>query len=325
MKKNHYFVIVIIACLTYLTGVTVINLIIDPYEEYGLIKNKKFSLSEISFPYKAFKLLEKNDYILVFGTSHSSTLSKESFGEDVINLSTSVYGYPEDVYYFLKQLDTNQIHHIKKIYYLVDFFIHDVEPKYKELHFSSQLEFYFQTLKNLGTKKIIAAFENVIKNVSGKYIQHITQNGELVFLTEKKYTARKFISKDNFKIAYDQQKYYRFIEEFCEQKNIECVFFKSILSRFFLENIDFASIENHFQELSKQINGIYSLMYIKGASDSLENFRDPTHHSFRLSQIECDILKSSEKRNSYLVTRQNLAPYLATLKKELDHPDNSEQ
>ena len=66
-------------------------------------------------------------------------------------------------------------------------------------------------------------------------------------------------------------------------------------------------------------------MYIKGESDSLTNFRDPTHHTFRLSQIECDILKSPEKRNSFLVTRQNLAPYLAALKRELDLPDNGKQ
>jgi len=298
--------------------IMIINLLIDPYREFEIFSTRKFSSSPDTGPFKAFTKLRTDSYILVFGTSHSATLSQTVLGDKVLNLSTSVYGYPVDAFYFINGLTKQQSRNIKRIYFLVDHFaLKEVSPRYRGVDFNSYGDFLHGSIRNIGPIKILHSLDTVIKTITKHYSQFITENGEVIVLRERKYSFLRGTEKVRFASSKNQAIYLRKIADYCKAKGIEIVFFNSILSKFYLEQLAFESIEDHFVTLLDEIDEIYSLMYVDGASDELNNFRDPSHHIFKLTKLEAEILLSEERRERFRINRDNLQDYLRWLKEKI--------
>ena len=316
--KRFLLFIPIVSVVLYAFIFMVVNIVIDPYREYGLTDTKKYFQSYYTVPFKMYQKLRHDKYVLVFGTSHSATISAELLNHKTLNMSTSVYGNPVDDYYFLKNLDRPQISNIEKIYYLIDYNVfEDKKSDYPDINFNSKIDFFYQTANNLNKKKILRAVDNILKYLLRNNTTEITDNGEFVYVRPVAY--RNIVYKDRIKFSFSGQsiEHLEKIDKFCKSQNIEIIYFKSIFSRYFLQNVDFESVESQLSRVLNIIDEMYCLMYVEGVSDNMDNFRNPTHHIHKIAKIEIDILRSPTLRNRYRVTKANLDDYMKVLKRNV--------
>ena len=151
--------------LSTLIAVFIINIYFDPYGEYQFIKHKYNSVKEKFHTTSASSLmdkLEKDKYSLIIGSSRSDRISKEFFGDDILNFSTSLYNYPVDVINFLNMLSPKQIKNIKKVFFQLD--IHTLsDTNYGFPKTKMGLEWY--KITNISIQKIIDIQSMINKNI----------------------------------------------------------------------------------------------------------------------------------------------------------------
>jgi len=320
--KRFLILIPIVSIVMYVFIFIIVNIAVDPYREYGLTNTKIYFQSYYTVPFKMYQKLSHENYILVFGTSHSSTISSEILNHPTLNMSTSVYGNPADVYYFLANLDKRQILNIDKIYYLIDYHIfEDKISDYADINFNSKIDFIYQTANNLNKKKLLRSVDNILKNILGNNTTEITDNGEFVYVRPVAYNNIVYDEKIRFTVSDKAFEFLAKIDSFCKEQNVEIIYFKSIFSRYFLQNVDYESVRSQLSSVLNIIDEVYCLMYVEGVSENLNNFRNPTHHINKAAEIEINILQSPKLRKRYRVTKENLDDYMKYLKANVfDYP-----
>lgn len=317
LKTHKHFLLLIpvVSIIMYVFIFIIVNIAVDPYREYGLSNTKKYFQSYYTVPFKMYQKLHHDKYILVFGTSHSSTISSELLNYPTLNMSTSVYGNPADIYCFLANLDQQQISNIERIYYLVDYHIfEDKKSDYSDINFNSKFDFIYQTANNLNKKKILRSVDNILKNLLDNNTTEITDNGEFVYVRPVAYRNIVYDEKIKFTVSDKAFEYLAKIDSFSKEQNIEIIYFKSIFSRYFLQNVDYESVRSQLSNVLNMIDEVYCLMYVEGVSDNMNSFRNPTHHVHQIAKMEIDILQSPKLRKRYRVTKENLDDYLKYLK-----------
>lgn len=310
----------------------IINILIDPYEEYNLIITPFNKLKSVqsyeTAPFRMYQYLNEDKYIIVFGTSHSATISEELVNSKLINLSLSTYGNPSDVYYFLKGLNLRQLKNIKKIYYLLDWHtLTDQNSIYSKINFNSTYDFLFYTVKNIDHEKLIRSFETVIKNLTKSNQTKILNNGVFVDIKEDKFipdTPYATSAAKRIKFTYSDKslEYLDKIDKLCKQNNIKIVYFKTVFSNLFLKKVVFNSLETHYRKILNTIDGLYSFIYMDNISNNLNYFSSDTHHKYSITKFQMIILQNDKLSPNYYVTKKNIDKFLKCLKNKIKSSKN---
>jgi hypothetical protein len=301
----------------FLLGLAV-NFIIDPYGEWNLVSTrfnaKKFWQIHQTAPYKFSESLERDRYTLVFGTSHSATISEALVGNKVLNLSVSLYGNPFDVEAFLKGLSPAALRNIEKVYYDVDYaMLFDKKSEFEKRSFS-RWNFFLATLATLDPAKLQRAFRTVYANLFHRYTSFIEPNGVFVFDTEVNFDfhsaeAQTLLQKTTY-YSFDPKaaEALKRVEAFLEQQKIPRVYFNTAFSSLFLKQIDPTSFKQHLQAIAGAVPEFCALNYLEGVSEDLALFRDPTHHKFSVTGREMGLLR--EQKCPTPLTSANVAEYV---------------
>ena len=318
--RTYFKAIFIYILVGYLLAALAINVILDPYGEYNIFQHKRYAQSHETMPYKAFEKLLHDDYSLVFGTSHSATLSAKIMGERILNLSTSVYGSPIDVELFLSKLDPKRRAHIQRIYYLLDYHVFGNKTSvYEGKDFSSSFEFFIETFKNINPEKLQRSLGLLIKNITGTNSTSITDNGEFIYENPIPYNHIKYAESVQFTKKPLPLQRLKEIDAWGQRHQIEIIYYKAVFSDYFLANVDFPSLEKHMHSLVDTINGFYSFMILDGVSDDLTKFRDPTHVRFPIVEQQARLLITPENRRIYWIDKHNVEAYLESVRQRVQH------
>jgi hypothetical protein len=230
----------------------------------------------------------------------------------------SVYGNPADIYAFLNNLDSTQVSNIKRIYYLLDYHVlTDKESHYTNIDFNSTFDFLWESCGNLNKQKILHAVDNLLKNVSGVYTTIMTDDGAYVYVRPAPYTHATYQEPILFHYESGALENLKKLDLWCKNHEVEIIYFKSIFSRHFVENLDTTSMRIHFEKTLEVVDGVYSLTYIPEYSNDRRYFSDPSHHMDTLTRIEAQILTSPERRQEYFVTSETLPDYLTSLREQV--------
>lgn len=304
-----------------------INILVDPYSEYqifshSLNKHKYFTDRETSPVLLAQKLTQK-PYALVFGTSRSNHISEEHLNQDVLNFSSSLYGRPSDVNYFLQNLSNQQRSNITEIYYLIDLscFIpstYDTNPAKREP------SYYFKTIKSLGRLKLLRAISTLLRNGLNQCGYYINDNGSVVTSEFAQYyptNEERIANKNKFVIECHDEALndLSFINAYCKEHNIHITYFTDIFNICCLEHLKFETLVPFFTKIVDTIPSLYSMMYLPNYSENMSYFYDRDHHKDELTKLQCEILQSPEKIKEFLVNKENVSTYLNTLKEKIKH------
>ncbi len=327
MKNRIWLISFVLGSLVfYLLITTVINIVLDPYQEYGWVRKpwniSKFQEDRRTGAIRLIERLNEGHYSLVFGTSRSAYISRETTGKNILNFSNSVSGNPKDVYAVLTQLSDEQLAHIDKIYYLLDrYAFENREDIYSDIQLNAPYSKELESFRNVTRKKWYDSIQMLVRNVSGKHFNTVTEFGDSN-LIDKTWTIRseqELFFPERLKIFNDPESLNALgkLDHFCREKNIEIIYFTGVSHVLYIYNTDFKLLELQFANILDQIDHFYSLLYIEEVSDKTSNFRDWAHHSKELTRYEVSILDDLAKRQRFKITKQNYRQYLSQLKKNI--------
>lgn len=299
-----------------------INIVIDPYGEYDFVhtalNKKKYFADANTTSVMLAQHLKKAPYTLVFGTSRSNHISDKFLQTPILNFSSSLYGRPTDVLFFLKHLSNEQRKNISEIYYLVDLGCM-IDSHYNTDPSRFTFDYYFKTILSLSRKKLLRSFNTIMRNLFDKGGYYIDHHGAVVTRVFSDYEPTK---ED---LEHNRNAYYFSCEEkamdalseidaFCRQNQIGITYFTDIFSSACLQHINFDCLSTFLTKVTNHLPALYCMMYIPEYSCNFTNFYDRDHHKDNITEIQCMILKSEEKER-YKVTKEGVQEYLISLKK----------
>ena len=308
----------LVAC-TLATGlvlVAVLNLVIDPYGEYRLLSDVHYR-TDLTSAVPLAEQLREGPHALVFGTSTSAPIDARAVGEPVLNFSMSLYGAPERVLHFLESLDGEQVRHVTRVFYAVEHVsLPDHPLRQVGIDYGSRAAFLRATLTNIQRPKILAAADRVLRVVSGRTDSELTAKGVYRHLAPRPYTPVRYAEPIRFSHGARQVAYLRGVADFCRERGIELVVFRTVVTRTFLESTDLSSLKRHFARILEAVPRFYSLTWIDGVSEDESQFRDPIHPGYDAMLREMALLTSPE-RDRYAVTRATLDAHMRMLRAKI--------
>lgn len=325
MYQKWVFSIIKFILLTYVSLIVIVNLIIDPYQEYDFFKfdfnRYKFSTSYETIPFKLSQKLKDDRYTVVFGTSRSQLISKNIANENIINFSSSLYGNPIDVYNVINQFDKTQLNNIKEIWYLIDTHTFNTKSSiYQNLNIDSKKDFLLQTISNLNIHKIELAYETINSNLKQNYSYYLTEYGENIKIKEDNYFNGIITSDQKARIPITTTKaieYLDRVDKFCKQNSIKIKYFTPIYNIPYLKKCDLNLYKDQFKEFLKVIDSFYDFHYIKNISNDLTLFSNLDHVNTKGTKYLIDLLKNNS--SDYLITNSNLDNHIEKIFEDINN------
>jgi len=303
-----------------------VNYIIDPKMENNYFRHsfneKKFDFGFYS-SFVMYDKLKNDKYVLVFGTSRTGRLGKDSIKDNVLNFSTSLYGYPEKVYNFLSKLDEKQILNITKVFYLIDF--HTFGKSLGETNMVYG-DFFLKNVYSMYTfnqNKIWSAISTTQKNILGDTNKYISEFGyeivdeELDFIPEKStgdIRLYRTVVLDKVSYSDKQFEYLEKIDIFSKKHNIKVKYFTPVFNDIFFKAIyERGFFDIYISKVLNKIDKLYSFLYMDNISNDNKYFFDVGHYKMEVQNL---MIKNMENENSeYVLNKLNKDDYLEKLKK----------
>jgi hypothetical protein len=303
----------------------VVNVVFDPYGEWDLVRapynRLRFFQDHQTAAYQMARRLEKSPQTLIFGTSHTATLSEELFGEPLINLSVSVYGNPIDVYYFLKALSSEGWKNVTRVYFDLDFHtFREIDSDYERANFYSRFQYFLKTIEDIHLDKLQRTFYSVNHNLFDPPKAYIRENGEFVYVEDINFepgSENPGAGAIKYTHAEKAMSYLGKVDEILKEHRVPVIYFTPIFSRYFLRGVDLASLKDQYEMILNEVPRLVALTYVPAFSDDNKFFRDSTHHKYAVSAEEVRILRAPNKYPEYVVTKENLADYFTRLEAAL--------
>lgn len=300
-----------------IVAVFVINFAIDPYGEFRLINTPYNALKLTTRNTSAAHLIDslgKGKHALVFGSSRTYLLSSELLGEPTLNLSSSVYRYPKDIWAFFSLLNEEQRNNISRVYILADDRFFNNDNRYFD--FGSSLELQATRFANIDFAKIQDAYKTVAYNLSvlndpETFTADITDTGT--------FRQKDVIPAPNLSAILDspsseQILYFDKVLAFLKSRNIEYVLFSAPwrLKSISMEPISSASHILQTETLLKHVPKFYDFLKAFDADGDDALYRDATHLNNGGIKKFAELLL--HKREEYAVTNNNIqSVYTAAL------------
>lgn len=298
----------IIIFISYLLLLLYIIINPDMIFKNSLTKHK-FGYTEYYSKYQYLQLKHEK-YHLIFGTSQSHKISSDFVHENILNFH-NLYGQPNVIYNFLKQLDSTQIKNIKSIYILVT--ATTMEDKKNLLDYSNtsiiDKLLHVLPLNNTSIKNII---RDIVYNLKNKYPYKINNDGSLynddinkttILSKNLRYQKSSINSIKNSKSIETLIT----INKFCNINKIPLVFFTPTYSEKFIINLQ--ALEYIWGQLfDKGITSFYGLYYIDKISNNqikgkYLNFEDDKHlNNFTTNKVFMNY--PFTKSNKLLITNK---------------------
>ena len=319
--SDKNFVFILLSCfLSFsLLFIFLVNILIDPFNEYRLFSNRSYR-SSISTAFPLFdKLNNDTKYTLVFGTSTSASIDEKCVNDSVLNFSLSLYGEPERIYKALSSLTQRHLSNINKIYYAFEYnCFHDNEVTDADLVFSSKYDFFLTTILNIQKPKITASLDRIAKAITGSSDSYIDEFG--VYRQTKHRDFFPIIYNDRVVFTHgDRQMYYLSkLSHFAKNHHIDLVVFRTVVSDYFLKHAYINSIQEQYSKVISATSSFYSLLWLDGISTDLSSFRDPIHPSYDSVVRQMAILNSSNS-DVFLIKQNNLNSYMNSIRDKLNH------
>jgi len=302
--KYVFFVIISFMLLSMM-----INWIVDANHIFHQVKIKGFN----DFKYKrvqnkvllnATKNINKFDTI-IFGTSRSAIYGSSNFKNlKILNLSDAVYGYPEEIYRYIKFLETKP-NNIKNIFIGIDIQTM-IEQKNKTGILRNKMFYKYPTMAYLLTKyvKLLPnalplSYLTVKNNINNK-IPRTTgdENGTKHYnIATMQYNTTK-TTRTVFIYETMVLKYLSKIEYLCNQLNIRVVFFTFPYSnKFYTFDYSKKDIDKRNTLLLSYVSGYYNFSYLNNLTRNDNNYFDISHqnHNFDKYLYNALVLKSNSE------------------------------
>lgn len=292
-----------------------VSIVIDPQNENAILTHK-FNLYKIGSSYNSstqlFNKLKTDKYILVFGTSRSHKLSEKILGQPTLNLSGSVYGEPNKVFNFLKQLNQKQKNNIIQVYYLLD--IHTFSKNTSQLiDYNSYPDYIKSQFINFNMDKINLSLKTILTNYKGAK-DYVDENGCKINLEEHTFNPKTSYGEINAFVkhqsntAFDkgQFQYLSKIKKLLKNNNIKTTYFIPTFNILALKKFNFSVIDYQKKKFSEILDSYYDLSYIPYISNDYNKFSDFSHPKFEaLKYIFTEI-----NLEQYEVNKNNINEFL---------------
>lgn len=282
-------------------SVLLLYITINPKNENSFFTNSTIEESSFLTSKPLFNKLKNGKYSLIFGTSRSAKISSKMFDGNVLNLSQSIYGNPNDVLYFLNSLDKVQWNNINKIYYLVDNHTF-MKRNYYNLDYSSCI--LLEQIKRFDANNLLLSIRSIYFNLfnitpfKGINIDGSIYNNEEQLA--RKYQFDYYDFKKEFQFSKHEFTVLKDIKTLVDRKNKEIIFFTSTMNLYYLKSMKKDLFLKHRKQLIKNCGNIVELSYISPISNKMYNFTDPTHMTTTQTKYVLDnFLKY--KDDSYIV------------------------
>ena len=246
--KGYVKLVLITSVSIYATLFILAKIIIDPYNEFNLLKlpiNKiKYSISTKVTPYLLSNKLLQDKYNLVFGTSRSSLIDSALLNTNTLNLSSGVYGNPTDIYHFLSNLSKQKLDNINTIYYLVDYHVFNTKQSYYE-NFSYPNTLFLRIISSLKTfhvNDIESAYLTVKYNLKNYKNYKISEYGNIIhdklYLPTKKKNFVNFVYTEPLTFSTKSFHDLKRLNEFCMKHQIPIIYFNLPIYSKYLKTFD---------------------------------------------------------------------------------------
>jgi hypothetical protein len=294
-----------------------VSVLADPYGEFGVLPWRRYFEHHQSTPYRLAQDLRQGPHALVFGTSHSATLGSAELGEPTLNLSTSVYGYPECIECFLRGLDQAQWSHVTRIYLLADAHMlvappDDPCPK----AWSDRSAFLWATFRNLDQLKVLRSFDLLLKNSLHSPSNWITPQGQTVYGAHAPWDG-SYDQISVFTAGPDAALSLARVAELARSHGKELVPFFTLHTAVFWRAQDPQAMRRHLHLVTRALGPLVMLGWHKDYSRKAEWFRNATHHGSEATQWEADILKDARARKTYALKEADVNRWVEKLEDEL--------
>lgn len=323
MYKSYIKKLLLFFFLIIFTVFVFVVIAIDPLNENGYITHK-FNQHKTGSSYSSsvllFNKLKKDKYILVFGTSRSHKLSEKTLGQPTLNFSGSIYGQPNKVFNFLKQLNQKQKNNIIKIYYLLDFHTFS-EDESKLLNYNSSYDFLKSQFTNFNIVKIETALKTIIANLKGAK-DYVDENGCKVTLNEHTFNPKTsygeingFVKHQNNMIFKDSQfNYLAKINEFSKMNHIKTIYFIPTFNIVALKQFNFKILNYQKEKFSNILDNYFDLSYIPIISNNYNMFSDFSHPKHKGLEYIFNKINFSD----YNITKNNVKEHIKDLQQRVN-------
>lgn len=260
------------------------------------------------------RLLSKDPYTLVFGTSRSHLLSDELVQEPVLNLHT-VYGNPLSVNHFLQSLDSTQRGHIRHIIYLLDIHTFKADKNLVLDYSDNPVRNALYEIQNMRALMKLSV-ERIKKNLSGDSDYYIHRRGYKVLTRPVIYDG--IIRNHGNDLRFDPAvvAVLKDIKAFAVNNHITIDFITPTFPTTSLPTLDPEQIINQRQAIVNAIGDYAELSYVSGISDDWSLFADESH----LNTAGTKALFALYPWKDYRVTPDNAAAVFKKLKLKMQDP-----
>lgn|GEM_PF-6452226 len=294
-----------------------LDVVVDPYGEVGLFHTRNLYLDHFSGAYAAYARLERpGTQDLVFGSSLSGTIGPEQLKAPVLNLSSTVYGKPENIRDFLAGLDAAQWSHIGRVYCLADIRLMDGQPgDYQGRDFHSQWRRWLEAVRNINGTKVFRALDKLRANLGGDMPAYVDGDGVLRRTGPRPFKTDNYFESYGRDLNYSQRQgdALRQVDQLLRAHQKPVTYFCTVLSDYFWCRMNPASIEPHYRCILDAVGSMVCLDYVPAYSSRMDLFRDEVHHEDSLTDWECSILLDPRAARPYVITPSNYRSHVAAL------------
>ncbi len=298
--------------------VLLLYITINPKNENSFFINTIMEESSFLTSKYLFNKLKNDKYTLIFGTSRSAKISSKMFGSNVLNLSQSIYGNPNDVLYFLNLLDKVQWNNINKIYYLVDNHTF-LKRTYYNFDYSSCV--LLEQIKHFDANNLVLSIRSIYFNIFNiKPFKGINTDGSTYNNNEqlaRKYQFDYYDFKKEFQFNKHEFTILKDIKTLVDKNNKEIIFFTSTMNLYYLKSMKKDLFLSHRKQLIENCGNLVELSYIHPISNKIYNFTDPTHMTTTQTKYVLDNLLKN-KNYTYTVNSDRYDEFYKTYFNTID-------
>lgn len=293
------------------------GLVLDPYGNFRLLPWKVYFEDHASSPWVHAQQLRRRPYALVFGTSLSATYGQADLGEPVLNLSTSVYGYPDEVLGFLQSLDSTQVSHITRAYVSAEFFTLQPSPDGAvPAAWGSQAAFLWESFRQTRQLTLLRGLNRVLKRVQGTASNYITPEGCTVYGARQPWDPDAPVRVDPFTVDPAQAARWAQVAAWFRDHHKEAVFFNTLKAQAFWRTADFNVVRAHYRLLTQAVGPLLELGWEPRLSRQSASFRNSTHREQELLGWEAAILRDPAKRKAWMMGPAQVDAWVGKVERE---------
>jgi hypothetical protein len=320
MKARRYVFILISLFLVVYLVLFALYYLVNPEQKYEFsMTNKKFSYTK-DFSKSQFNKLKRNDYVLIFGTSQSHMISSKMMGANTLNFH-NLYGQPGNILNFFKQLDKEQIKHIKQIIYLIDLRAGISNADRNFIDYSKTNGINFKITKT----SMHNLFSDIKKNLSQNYKSYLKDDGSVYYINPEAHigSINNYGSSSKARLRYSDELISGIvnIDVFSKKNNINVKYITPVVNDKYFRTIDLDNLSVFYSKLLKKNIQNLNLFYFIDGYSNLKN-TDNDYIAFvekdHLNQkfVEKWLYSYILKKNEFTINNEDeLKTYFNTMKK----------